>query len=1084
MLRIYHGNRLERLFDAFASELEHSRDPLGGEWIAVRGSGMRGWLSRRLASRFGVWAGSRPVFLRDLVRNLMSLVIPGIDDELARFDRPRLDWTLLDILTAADGDGRLGHARDYLENDPRGVKVYQLCEMVARVFDEYALYRPDMVAAWEGGSGGGWQGVLWREVMSRMDGIHVAGASRMFMDALEEAGVGERLPDRIFLFGMSSMPPAHVEVLAALPDRVEVDLFVLTPTREYWGDVRPGSRGLHGAGGAAPHPLLATCGRLGRDFQEILLDADHRVKERIEIFDDPGGRGDALSWIQSDILSLVRRGERAGGAPSHSPLPLTEGDRSVIVSSCHSPAREVEVLRDQILDFLDDSAGTARLEDVLVLAVDMSVYAPFVESVFEEAGIPFTMIGAGQAGNRAMEVLEAVFDAVRGRASVQEVFDILALDPVRARWGLSLEDVDRALDWIVRSGVRWGIDAEHRGAFGQPAVERNTWRSGIDRLLLGYALPPEGIAMFEGVLPLDAAEGAESSVLEGLVEFLGVLFGHLREMSAPRTVDAWRARIVDLLEDLVGQEKDLQEDLQSIRDGLARLDDGARDAGFAGEIHLEVFRAALAREIGGDRGAIARGAGGVTFSDLVSMGSVPADAICLLGVNDGEFPRTRKLPSFDLTAAEPRPGDRSVRNDDLYLFLECVMGARRRLIISYVGQCERTSRPLGASVVVGELLDLLEETFRSPGGPGAVAGAVLTEHPLRAYSPSYFDGSREELFSYSEADLARAEALEAGRAAPASGRGKRFAPAGIRGLEEPAVISARDLASFFRLPPRYFARRRLGIRPAGETAPPEAGDLISLGPLEEHGIGQELLDLAVSADGRTSAEAFEAAGRLPIGTPGDTAFGRLWRAVEPVAKAVRSLSSGPLLDPVELDLEVCGGRARVVGAVGGILEGGRLGSTYSRLRARHLLQAWIEHVLLNAAAPGSYPRQSVLVGRGARPRDAEVCGFSQLEDPGGILDALVDLYLKGQTAPLRFAPQPSMAFAETMRSRQGDAEAAMEAAKRALDSSYDLDDPSVVVAWRGLDILSDEGIHDGEGFAEIATAVFDPLLEYREEARR
>ncbi|MGH7291879.1 MAG: exodeoxyribonuclease V subunit gamma, partial [Myxococcota bacterium] len=363
-----------------------------------------------------------------------------------------------------------------------------------------------------------------------------------------------------------------------------------------------------------------------------------------------------------------------------------------------------------------------------------------------------------RADNEVAEAFTALLGLLRGRLTAAEVLDVLRRDPVRARFGIAGDDLELVRRWITETGVCWGIDADHRAAHDQPAADQNTWRFGLDRLLLGYAMPGDGLVQFGDALPYDDLEGGEAVLLGRLADFCDALFTAQATLAAPRSPAGWRDELGRLLERLVARSPATAHQHELIRAGLATLAARAEAAGFAELLRLETVQAQLDDEL--QRGATAHGflSGGVTICELLPMRSIPFKLVCLLGMNDDAFPRQGRPLGFDRIAAQPRPGDRSVRDDDRYLFLEALLAARQQLVISYVGQRITDNQPLPPSVVVQELLDTIERTFVAPDGQ-TVAARIVVTHPLQPFSPRYFRGAEDRLFSYSNAYRAGAAAL-------------------------------------------------------------------------------------------------------------------------------------------------------------------------------------------------------------------------------------------------------------------------------------------------------------------------------------
>ena len=100
----------------------------------------------------------------------------------------------------------------------------------------------------------------------------------------------------------------------------------------------------------------------------------------------------------------------------------------------------------------------------------------------------------------------------------------------------------------------------------------------------------------------------------------------------------------------------------------------------------------LTEKLNETRGAKGFISGRVTFCAMLPMRSIPFKVICIIGLNENTFPRQKSSLEFDLMAKHPVKGDRNNRDSDRYLFLETLISAKERLILSYVGQSEGTTK--------------------------------------------------------------------------------------------------------------------------------------------------------------------------------------------------------------------------------------------------------------------------------------------------------------------------------------------------------------------------------------------------------
>ncbi|HHH28987.1 MAG TPA: exodeoxyribonuclease V subunit gamma, partial [Polyangiaceae bacterium] len=634
VIRLYRSNRTELLADQLAQLLAAPvAGPLDAEWVVVQGRGMAVWLAMQLARRHGVCAGLELVYPANLVRRLVEGLGTDRAERAQAWDGERLTWSLMSALGAVDDDAALAPLSGYLAGDEACRRRYALATRLADLLDHYTVYRSEMIRAWDRGEdevavrhGEAWQPVLWRRLVATLGDGHAAALEQELLSALASGtdrvveGLVTRLPPRIAVFGLVSLPPMYLRVLAALSHHTEVHWFMPSPAVGYWADlVSKRTVARVRVRGAAPesihleegHPLLVSCGRLAADTLDVMTQELEvmGIGEREPAGDlhRPSGVDSVLGRLQDDILE--------GRAGAHAGRP---SDRSITIHACHGPMREVEVLHDQLLARLhgDDAI---RPDEIVVMMADVDAYAPLVEAVFtrerdDDRFIPFSIADrAPRQDSPVVDAFQRVLALIGGRAKLSELLDLLALDPVGRRFGVTPSALDRLREWLGASGVRWGIDAAHRADHDQPPVHENTWRFGLERLLLGYAMPTGGRALFADRLPYDEVEGQDAVLLGRAVAFAERTFAVVRDLAAPRPVAAWRTDLLRVLDDLVAAPPEQAWQMQEIREAIAGMADAAASAGFDEPVGAEVIRRLVDRYLD-DRGP-ARGflRGGVTF---------------------------------------------------------------------------------------------------------------------------------------------------------------------------------------------------------------------------------------------------------------------------------------------------------------------------------------------------------------------------------------------------------------------------------------------------------------------------------------
>jgi exodeoxyribonuclease V gamma subunit len=1062
MLQIVTSNRLEHLADRLAGQLRHPlADPFAREVIVVQSKGMQRWLSMALAESLGVWANGDFPFPNEFVWQLFSAVVPDLPSQ-SPFDPAVLTWRLLDLLPGLLDRPGFEPLRDYLGGRSEPLKRFQLAEKIADTFDQYTLFRPEMLAGWEKGRDDGWQAELWRELSTGASAPHRGQLLARFAGTVQGAGFvpPRAFPDRVALFGISYLPPFHLQVLSLLARHVDVTLYLLSPCAEYWGDLvtaRERAR-LSGIAGLPDegNPLLASLGRLGRDFADMVLSVAEEASVASEEYLTPGD-GTLLSTLQSDIL-LLRSPAEAGQQQ------VASDDLSLRVHSCHTPLREIEVLHDQLLDYLA-ADPTLAPRDILVMTPEIETYAPLIAAVFDGVidpamRIPYSIADRSiRRQGHVAETLLALLDLPASRFAVPAVLDILESLPVRQHFGLDDADLDRVRGWLEQTGIRWGLDEDDRARHGLPPFRENSWQAGLDRLLLGFAMPEQG-GLFAGILPFGVMEGDGARLLGVLVEFVTRLADAARELGRPRPLAGWAEMVRRLLDGFVGSAETAARELLEIDTVLAGLAECSGLAGFAGEVTPEVFRSWLAARLDRQERDLGFLGGGVTFCAMLPMRSIPFRVIALVGINDGVFPRQNRPPGFDRVARNPRPGDRSLRDEDRYLFLEALLSARDALYLSYVGQGSRDNAELPPAVVVSELLDYLAGRFtvgRGEPGPssGQASESFVTKQRLQPFSRAYFTGEAG-LFSYS------AENCQALRDRPAVPRGPLpFLTRPLSLPDEWQELPLAVLLRFFDNPARFFLEQRLGIRFAGLAAPLEGREPFGMEGLAAYQLKQELLEICLAGgDPATFLPVARARGLLPPARHGAALFAGIVAEVSRFAGQVRQAAGAlPLLPPLEIDL-VCHG-VRLFGRLDRLSPDRLLRYRCARLKGRDQWRLWLEHLVLNVAAPAGYSRQSCLV-----MQDGTVT-LAPVADAADHLCVVLERFRQGLCQPLRFFPESSLAYAARGK---WDLHRARRAWTGTEYSRGEGDDPCLERCFRGDDPLAGD-------FDLLARELLTPMQE-------
>ncbi len=1088
------------------------------------GCGIAAGLDLSLPSRF-LWQAYRAVLGADAV------------PETSPFDKPLLVWRLVRLLPEVVARETYAPLRRFLASDSDQRKRFQLAERLADLFDQYQVYRADWLAAWAAGQdvlirAGGehqplpeeqrWQASLWRELLADVAeqgaGEGPAGQGRAavheaFLRVAESWPDTQRppgLPRRVLVFGISALPRQSLEVLAVLARWSQVLMCVHNPCEHYWADIvadkdllrATHSRQRRRAGMPAEipeaelhlhaHPLLAAWGKQGRDFIGLLDEHDSDVaragylqhfldiRQRIDLFSSHG-KTCLLNQLQDDIRDLRPLADTRSLWPA-----VSATDDSIRFHVAHSPLREVEILHDQLLAAFN-ADPSLRPRDVIVMVPDVDAYAPHVQAVFgltdsdDPRHIPFCIADQGRRHqDPLLGALGKLLALPSSRLAVSDVLDLLEVPALRRRFGIADDDLPLLHRWIRGARVRWGLHARHREGLGLPqANDGNTWQFGLRRMLLGYAVGNTGGA-WQGIEPYDEIGGLDASLLGPLTALLDRLEAAWTRLGQDASPADWCLRLRALMADFFEAGDEDAYTLQQLDLALERWLAACSAARLDGLLPLSVVGDYWLAQL--EEGSLSQRffAGAVTFATLMPMRAIPFRMVCLLGLNDGDYPRSRVPMDFDLMGRDYRPGDRSRREDDRYLFLEALLSARERLHISWVGRSVNDNTPRPPSVLVGQLRDHLAAGWRLAGQPDS--GAPLLEaltvvHRLQPFNPDYFpvEPAAAPLFTYAAEWRIADDAPAASQAV-------------LEPLPDPEPLRIGELASFIKDPVRSFFQQRLRVdftldNPAGEDQEP-----FDLDGLQRWALWDELIALQARAlqAGESREAALEAGlqrirrrGELAAGAFADlaeealagpmadmferyTAALALWPHPQTRDVAVRHTGRGAAaglaledwLRGLRTDDE--GARGRVVLETSDAVKDGK----YQR---HNLIKHWVAHL---AAHLGGGPLTTLVVSKAGNVR-FEALEVEAAEDQ---LDTLLAAWRDGMRRPLPLAVRTAFAWFDDQASQRN-------RAPETYDGGFNFDgegpaSPYLSRIWPDYASL----VASGE-FAELADRLLRPLYE-------
>ena len=1089
-LILYKSNRLENLARRLAQETLRPplSPPFAAEQIIVPAQGLAQWLKLELARQHGLAANLELPFPRAFFFSLMEKLL-SVEARTGLIEPAALTWRLMEKLDPLLGEPAFQEIRNYLTSstDPR--RKFQLAERIAGLFDQYSVYRPEWIDAWQRGQETHWQAQLWRAAMS--DGLACQGKFLFeLLNALKRPdGDQTKLPERLTIFCPTSLPPVYLEVFQSLARHIPVHLFWLSPCAEYWGDITSALEDqaiqtIAGKGELSPrdlhldrgHQLLAAWGKTGREFQRLITDLQ-MVNEEIENFQIPAPKN-LLGHAQRFILNLEEPDD-------DKPIEISHDDRSIQIHNCHSPLRELQVLRDHLLEwFATDS--TLSPKDILVMLPDVEAYAPFIKGVFDSAeigspAIPFTLADQGaRQESQLVNAFAALLQLASSRLTATAVMDFFETPAVRRRFAIAESELPQIREWIQNSGIRWGRDAAQRAQLGLPAFAEHTWAHGNSRLLLGYAMADDG-ATFDKLLPCESVEGTATELLGRWLDFQKQFFATLDELAAPRTLTNWAAVLNAILDKLFLPEPEEEFAANTIRQILHGLRQQQNDSGFAETIPFAVILERILPKLTEEPSGKAILRGRVTFSGLNPMRNVPSRALCVLGLDDHNFPRRPAPLSFDLMAAQPKTGDASRRDDDRYLFLEMLLAARDIFYISYAGQSVSDNRPRPPSVVVSELLDYLGARFQlagtildaklQPQETPLIGELLVTRHRLHGFNPAYFQADKNKnshLFSYSPADAEISRHI-ADRTKRSSKQPFLTQPLATPDAEW-KTVSLKDLQNFFQNPAKFFVQRRLEFRLPDDQELLADEEPFSVGGLAAFNFKQEIIE--AFADKRPPEKvlaAWQGGGQWPPGATGILLANDLVAKTQPLIESLRQRVGAA--EKIRLPVKLQIGDFLLEGELPLFNGVGIVHCRPAKAKPAAHLKLWIEHLALQLTGLPEAKTSWLIT-------EDEVWSFNEVPDAKEKLQELLEFYFFGLTKPLPFFPASAFAFVSepSSRTKKSPADLAQEKWEGGEFDDFgkgESQDPYFNLCFRNVVNPLDEE------FETLAKNIIEPLLEHQ-----
>jgi exodeoxyribonuclease V gamma subunit len=931
-LNIRISNDIEILFTELAGKIRQSPlPPLQEEMIIVQSLGMRRWATLKLAKALGCAAGISLPFPGSFCHNLVGCIDNKNfhDEKNSSFSRNILKWRILRHLDSIDSE----HIKAYLKNSDTLMK-YQLADKISNTFDDYQLYRPELLKIWEKGDISPdnlphemWQMKLWKLLCDESEESDLSKKFRLLIDVLE-AGEGDfSLPERISVFGINSIAPIFLELLKSLSKRCEVTIYVVSPS----------------ISAANENPLIESLCEQSKDFFSLLKSKTDLPENWSEANFNIPQRDNLLHSIQNDIM--------CGKNPAFSDFEQYKyncNDKSIVINSCHSIRREMEVLKDQLVNTFETFSDLKPFE-VLVMVPDMEEYLPFIDAVFgiKKDGyphIPYRVADRKLSSQISLaESFMRLVSLVEGRMTSREILDFLSTETVRLSAGIEEEDIPLITEWIKEANIRWGIDGKFKeDNFSLPDDDSNTWQTGLDRLIMGYATAEEEI--FDSMLPLNMFDSSSGKVLGKFVYFCNKIFSTVKEFKRKHTLSEWQNIFQNALDSLFRDENNTSHEFEIVYNALGDLGIAESASGLKEKIDIKTIKAHLTSIFADDGFGTDFISGNITFCAMKPMRTIPFRVIAVCGMNNSCFPRNDMRVAFDVQQYKTLQGDRNIRKDDRQLFLENVLAAKDKLIFSYIGQSQKDNSEQAASVCLLELLEYIDDASvieKHDNNKGKVTENIFTSHRLQPFSKVYYQSANKNFFTYNK-DYFKDSTEELNENFQSNIIKEIITIEEINQIESSVAVNLYELKKFWQNPSKYFLQNRLGLRIPDKHSLPEEDEYFFLDGLNRYKLGQDAINNYLNGVDLTGSIAqMKLTGQMPPAYSGEASSCVLSSEVK---QFVQNFEEEERLPDISFSKRV--GAHSVSGKIKNIFDFGSVVCIFSKLKPKHLMDAWIDYLAL------------------------------------------------------------------------------------------------------------------------------------------
>jgi len=984
------SNSLEQLAAKLCIDLQSTpQDVFQPIYIITQTEGMNNWLKIQMADRIGIAANCQYLKPNDLINKIYYLSGGAFSQTLSV---ESLNWLLFKLLGEDAFIKKYPSISGYYFNgEPdNDVKRMALAEKISDLFDQYQIYRPEMIQRWNDDLPGNteddeWQNELWvnAKIITEKKFPDKTLIGKAIEHALENPDNVERLQKKmpvIYLFGISLITEYHLQIFQELAKYIDIEFLLLNPAPSvYWFEDKSEKQlsflkkigKIDNSATNLGNPLLTSWGRIIQDTFSMLFKND----DLINAYDEIGSIEPLQDSLLHKIQYAVFQNEITSGETRFTQKEIQDG--SIIINSCYSPAREVEVLYNYLVHLVDKKDEKLSPRDIVVMVSDINLYASYIKAIFNNATYKFNYTIADESfasSDSISNALHAVLSITEDNFTAEEVIGLLDSSFIRKRFQIT--DLTLIRNVLNEANIRFGIDGNK-----EDDSVYISWNYGLKRIMYGICMG--GSEEFgngpDSFYPVDMLEGSTAHEIIRFVHFAEQLMTSIKERKQAKTIAGWVEYVDWVLHSFICKvEETTDEDYTLLLNQLENYNSITEL--FEEEVNYEVFMHSFLATLTGATRKNSFAVAGITFCSLIPMRSIPFKVVALLGLNFDKFPRKENSLGFNLMEKEKRKGDRNVKENDKHLFLETVLSAKKYLYISFIGQSVKDNSNIPPSTLVDELVDYIATSAIEPK---LVREALITRQPLHGFSQKYAAGN-SRLYSYLGSSTSTIKIISDDQIA----EGRSF-----------AEVSLDSLISFLKNPFKGYYNKVLGIYYNDDEISLRDTEIFELDHLQKWSLKNRLLTIGDNGEKDRLKTMLVKTGDLPLKNMAEVELQNVETDVIPVRILFRDLIEDGVERKISFDIEL--DNYRLVGNVNGIYDDDKLVVvSWSKRETKYLLEAYIRYLALRASGNEEVKLYFISCINESVFEAVEI----SKEKACMRLKALLDLYVQGHKKILSFDP--------------------------------------------------------------------------------